>query len=78
MAESVSFPLGQSRKRSRAELDAEIRRMADEQGVKPFDFDEVFGMGRDAISDEELEDFLEYRRQVRRADREAQEKQWQS
>ena len=66
------------KKRSRAELDAEIERMALEQGVKPFDFDESFGMGKDFVTDEDLEDFLEYRRQVRQADREAQEKQWRS
>ena len=65
-------------KRSRAEIDAEIERLAREQGVELFDFDEAFGSGADAVTDEELEEFLEWRRQVRQADREAQEKLWQS
>lgn len=62
-------------KRSRAEIDAEIERIAREQGVKPFDPDEFFEDPE--ITEQELEDFLEMRRQMRKADCDAQEKSWQ-
>lgn len=55
---------------------AELERMAREQGVKPYDPNEVFE--DPGITDTELEEFLEWRRQVREADRESQEKEWLS
>ena len=44
--------------RPRAVIDAEIEREAREQGVKPFNFAEAFGEGKDFWTDEEFEEFL--------------------
>lgn len=63
-------------KKTRTELDVEIERIAREQGVKPYDPNEPFD--DPGISDEELEEFLEWRRQVRKAGAEANEKEWLS
>ena len=66
------------KKRSRAELDAEIERMAREQGVERFNFKEAFGEGKDVVTDDEIEDLLTMRREARRIEREAREREWLS
>jgi|GEM_PF-5515751 len=68
-------------KRSRAEIDAEIERIAREQGVKPFDFDEAINdLSEPWTEEDELayKEFMEQRHIEREADRERQEREWQS
>lgn len=68
-------------KRSRAEIDAEIERIAREQGVAPFDFDEAINdLSEPWTEEDELayKEFMEQRRIEREADRERQEREWQS
>ncbi len=53
---------------------AEIEKIIREQGTKPFDANEVFENAD--ISDKELEKFLEWRRDIRKSEKEAN-KSWQ-
>lgn len=68
-------------KRSRAEIDAEIEQIAREQGVKPYDPEED---KNDTVTDwteedeKEYKEFMRWRQVIRQADREAQNKLWQS
>lgn len=62
--------------RNRAELDVELQRIAREQSVGRFNFDEAIKDSKGLVTDKELEDFLEWREEVRRIESEAQE--WQS
>lgn len=54
------------RERTREEIDAEIERMAREQGVEPFDFDAAVGEGANLWTDEEFEEFQDWLRESRR------------
>lgn len=68
-------------KRSRAEIDAEIERIAREQGVEPFDFDEAINdLSEPWTEEDELayKEFMEQRHIEREADRARQEREWQS
>lgn len=68
-------------KRSRAEIDAEIERIAREQGVKPYDPEENLNDTATDWTDEDekdFEEFMQWRRAIRQADREAQNRLWQS
>ncbi|HEX9929139.1 MAG TPA: hypothetical protein VGB02_11440 [Pyrinomonadaceae bacterium] len=68
-------------KRSRAEIDAEIERLAREQGVEPFDFDAAINdLSEPWTEEDELayKEFMEQRRIEREADRARQEREWQS
>lgn len=54
------------RERTREEIDAEIERMAREQGVEPFNPDEGIGEGAELWTDEEFEEFQIWLREFRR------------
>lgn len=60
---------------------AEIEQMMREQGIEPFDPEAAAKDMTEEWTDEDekaFEEFMEWRRETRRADCEAQEKAWQS
>jgi hypothetical protein len=67
--------------KNQAELLAELERIAREQGVGPYNFNEAIHDLTDEWTNEDeesFEEFLEWRQKERDADRKAQEKGWQS
>ena len=62
-------PLTPEREREIAEARAELERLAEEQGVKPFDFDAAFGEASEGQSQEEIQqevdEFLRVVRETR-------------
>lgn len=66
-------------RRNQAQLDAEIERIVQEQGVKPYNFDEAVKDLTDEWTDKDetaFEKFMEWRQQEREADKRAQKKEW--
>jgi hypothetical protein len=47
---------------------AELEKLAKEQNVKPFDFDEAFGEGEELWSDSEFDEFEKWLKEVRVTD----------
>lgn len=69
------------KKRTEEENQAEIENLASQQNVKPFDFTAATEDNRSewtADDEQNFTEFLNWRREIRQAEREAQKNEWQS